>query len=71
MVEDINPKWYSVIRRLQSISKSNGFSILSIRILVDSHGNPIAWTEPRQTKIEPKGIEIALLQLGLTNLEQT
>jgi hypothetical protein len=61
--EDINPSWLSVIRRLQSVSKSQGLSVVSINILVDENGVPQAWTSPVRTLIEPKGAATAILQL--------
>lgn len=61
--QDIKPNWFPIIRRLQSISKSQGLSILSIRILVDAEGNPVAWASPTQTKIEPKSEVSALFEL--------
>ena len=60
---DVKPKWLSVIRRLQSVSKSDGLSVVSIRILVDAEGTPVAWTEPIQIKIEPKSEVTSLLLL--------
>jgi len=63
--EDINPEWFSVIRRLQSASKSNGLSVVSIAILVDANGKPISWTAPEQMLLEPKSISGALLALAL------
>jgi hypothetical protein len=59
--DDIQKEWFSVIRRLQSVSKSEGLSILSINILVDSEGTPQAWTSPKQVKIEPKNAASAIL----------
>jgi len=61
--DDIKPEWLSVIRRLQSQSKSGGLSVLSINILVDENGIPQAWTSPIQTKIEPKSAASAILSL--------
>jgi hypothetical protein len=63
--EDINPEWMSVIRRLQSVSKSNGLSVVSIAILVDADGKPISWTAPEKILLEPKSISGALLALAL------
>jgi len=60
---DIKPQWLSVARRLQSMSKSEGLSIVSIRILCRADGTPISWTAPVQTKIEPKSELSALLLL--------
>jgi hypothetical protein len=63
--EDIQPQWLSVIRRLQSVSKSSGLSVVTIKILVDENGVPQAWTEPEQTKIEPKSAASAILAMFL------
>ena len=63
--EDINVEWLSVIRRLQSISKSGGLSVLSIAILVDMDGNPVAWTSPKKQLLEPKSMSGALLSLAV------
>jgi hypothetical protein len=61
--EDIQREWLSVIRRLQSVAKSEGLSVLSISILVDANGVPQAWTSPKQVKIEPKLASSAILSL--------
>jgi hypothetical protein len=50
---DIKPKWLSVVRRLQSIAPSNGFSVIHIDILVNKDGEPVSWTSPTKTTIEP------------------
>ncbi len=63
--EDINKEWFGVIRRLQSVSKSNGLSVVSIAILVDENGNPVAWTAPKKTLLEPKSMSGALLSLAV------
>lgn len=65
---DIQPEWLSVIRRLQSVAKSEGLSVINIHILVDANGIPLAWTEPRQTKIEPKRDASALLMLTMEKI---
>ena len=51
---DIKRGWLSVARRLQSIARTEGYAVVSINILVGPDGNPLAWTEPKLTKIEPK-----------------
>jgi len=61
--EDIKPQWLSVIRRLQSVAKSEGLSIIQITILVDKEGNPIGWLSPLTRTIEPKGNAAQLLEL--------
>ena len=52
--EDIKSCWLRVIRRLESVSKSEGISILTIVVAVDKDGCPFAWSSPRQVKLEPK-----------------
>lgn len=61
--EDIQREWLSVVRRLQSVAKSEGLSVLTINILVDAEGVPQAWTSPKQTKIEPRSAASAILAL--------
>jgi hypothetical protein len=65
MPEDVKREWFSLLRRLQSVSKSGGYSIVKICALVDADGTPVAWTEPTQTKIEPKSLASALLSLDI------
>lgn len=60
---DINKEWLSVIRRLQSVAKSNGLAVLSINVLVDSDGKPIIWTAPNRVLIEPKNAAAAVIAL--------
>lgn len=51
---DIKPHWFNLIRRLQSAARcQSGHAIITISVVVDSDGKPIAWTEPQMTKIEP------------------
>jgi hypothetical protein len=54
--QDIKPSWFKVIRRLQSIASrdNQGYAVVTISILVDVNGDPIAWAEPKMCKIEPK-----------------
>lgn len=63
--EDVNPAWMNIARRLQSVSKSNGMSVVSIAVLVDEDGNPVSWTQPNRTLLEPKSMSGALLALAL------
>jgi hypothetical protein len=60
---DINKSWFPIIRRLQSLAKSGGLSVLSISVLVDADGNPQCWTSPEKTLIEPKSASGAILAL--------
>lgn len=50
---DVKPEWLSVVRRLQSVGTSRGYSVLTIRVLVNAQGVPVLWMEPEQKKLEP------------------
>lgn len=50
---DVKPEWLAVIRRLQSVATSRGYSVLTMRVLVDAKGVPVMWLEPEQKKLEP------------------
>lgn len=44
-----------MIRRIQAEGcKQTGYAVMEIRILVGPDGNPVLWTEPDVTRIEPK-----------------
>jgi hypothetical protein len=51
---DLKECWFPVIRQLQSKSRSQGLSVLTITVLVNQDGNPISWTPPLKTEIHPK-----------------
>ncbi len=51
---DIKKPWLSVIRRLQSVSHTDGWAIVSITVLVDESGCPKFWLQPKCKKIEPR-----------------
>ena len=60
MIDDIQPAWLNVARRLQSAAaKQEGAAVISVQIIV-SGVNPVFWTEPEIVKLEPKakGAEI-------------
>jgi len=51
---DLRPGWLKVSRSMQAQScKQRGYAVVSINVIVDSNGNPIFWSEPNLTKIEP------------------
>lgn len=54
MIEDIKDSWLKVVRRCQSKSKSDGYSIVTIKILCNANGEAELWTEPQQVLLEPK-----------------
>ena len=72
--EDVKPAWINLIRRLQSVAKSQGLSVISIDILVDADGSPISWSEPKKTMLEPKksagDLLRALVRSGMLNTEE-
>lgn len=51
---DLKKEWLSVARRMQSIASSEGLSLISISVLVNSSGVPIFWSEPKKILIEPR-----------------
>ena len=60
--QDIQRQWYNVTRRLQSIAKSDGLSIVTARILVKADGTPISWNVDSHV-LEPKSLQKALLDV--------
>jgi len=61
---DIKPAWFNPIRRLQSVAaRSSGMAIVTMKFLVNEQGEPIQWTEPEVTLLEPKKQKEAILQL--------
>lgn len=65
---DLKTGWLNVARRMQSVAASQGYAIITIRVLVNAEGLPVLWTEPSQCKIEPKvtNVEAALAFLAGT-----
>ena len=62
LTSDVKPQWLNVIRRLQSACYGNqGYAVLSIRVLVNGTGEPVLWTEPLRTKLEPKSKALDML----------
>ena len=58
-LDDIKKPYQNIARRLQSVAhKQNGYAIIQMTILVNADGNPITFTEPRLTKLEPKKGEL-------------
>jgi len=52
-IKDLLP-WLNVVRRLRSVSITSGYAVLGIRVIVDDHGQPVQWTAPTVTLLEPK-----------------
>lgn len=47
--------WLNIVRRLISVSRSGGHAIITMRVVVDSDGQPVFWAEPDMVRIEPRG----------------
>ena len=60
--EDVQNVWYNIARRMQSIAKSEGLSIIVMKVLVEKDGKPISW-EVDKRLLEPKSLMNALLDL--------
>ncbi len=60
--EDVQSKWYNITRRMQSVAKSDGLSIVSVKVLVEADGTPITW-EVDSHILEPKSLQKALLSM--------
>jgi hypothetical protein len=71
--QDIRPEWFNVIRRLQSVAHegNQGLAVLEISVLVDEKGDPIVWTEPKRTKLEPWRLANHVLRLLTAGQGQT
>ena len=50
----IRPPWQRVAARLQSVARTNGHAVITLRIVVNQDGNPVVWVEPTVVKLEPK-----------------
>lgn len=54
-------EWLKVARSMEAqASKQNGQAIVTVRVLVNKDGVPVAWTTPSVTKIEPKASEVLI-----------
>ena len=60
--EDVQKKWHNVTRRMQSLAKSNGLSIVNARVLVKSDGTPVSWNVDRRI-LEPRSLQETLLDM--------
>lgn len=46
--------WKDLIDRIRGIAHhQRGHALVKILVLVDKEGNPVGWTEPKMTKLEP------------------
>ena len=55
----ILPSWEKIFLRMQSAARrAQAPGVLTIKILIDDSGHPVAWSEPRLSKLEPKNTAI-------------
>lgn len=57
MLQNIkHPMWLNLVRRCQQIAMTQqGLAILTFTVLVNADGEPIGYSTPKMTCIEPKG----------------
>ncbi len=61
---DIKAAWLNPIRRLQSVAQQNhGLAVVEMKFLINKFGEPIQWTEPKITLLEPKRDTSSLIDL--------
>lgn len=72
MCDDVRKPWINLARRLQAEAsgENNGVAILSFNILIDKDNNPVAWTSPTCTKIEPRTTASSALAAIVKSLTQ-
>ena len=68
LTEDIQARWNNVTRRMQSVSKSGGLSVVVARVLVKKDGTPVSW-EVDSRILEPKSLQNALIDLISDEME--
>lgn len=62
--QDIKPGWLNVMRAIQSVTHRNhGLAVIKVSILINMHGEPVQWTEPKMTLLEPMRDPKAVLDL--------
>ena len=60
--QDVQDAWHNVTRRMQSVAKSDGFSVVTVKVLVRADGTPVTW-EVNSHILEPKSLQKTLLSL--------
>jgi len=50
---EILEPWFNLIRSMRSQCTSNGMSGITVRVIVDEHGMPKLWAEPKAIHISP------------------
>lgn len=62
-MEDINPEWVSLARRIESSAgtalannKNDGIAIITMHVAVDSAGKPLVWVLSEPKRVEPSRV---------------
>jgi hypothetical protein len=55
--------WLPLVRRMRERGLSRGLSVLSVTVVTNAQGCPIAWLEPEVSRIEPRGNRTELTRL--------
>jgi hypothetical protein len=45
--------WFNFIRAMRSRLCTAGYTVVTVKAIVDDKGNPVAWLEPESYKISP------------------
>lgn len=55
MTDHIRRQWQKFANRMQHTArKQAGYAVIKVTVLVDASGDPVLWTEPDMTLLEPK-----------------
>ena len=62
---DVTKPWLNFVRRVRSAAAKHnpGVIILQVTVIVDASGNPVGWSSPRCTPIEPSRNSEEILEL--------
>lgn len=63
--KDLSPPWLNFTRRMQAACARHnpGVIVLDVKVVVDQSGNPVGWTSPKVTAIEPGSKSDQILDL--------
>ncbi len=56
--QTFSQQWINILRRLHMTAKTKHVShskLIRFSLIVDTNGNPVAWTDPECTAISPSG----------------
>ena len=65
VLQDLDPQWLRVTRRMQSVAKSRGVQIITMSVVVNAEGVPEYWFTPRILQVEPAASAAEFLRVLL------